>query len=197
MSYNDINYARSMDALTDTSATAYGDECLAFEGYLVRQGRATGTQLKYGQALAAFGVWLDGRLPAALASDQIDQYLQWWQADFVGRHGRSPSRATYRSQVCALRAFFAWLERFDLLVNAEGTQVPNPMRRITAPAAEQRANDWLRPAEDRALLGVECSQQERMVVLLLRWTGLRRGGGDAPHRGRRRCHVGRGVPRRA
>jgi integrase/recombinase XerD len=160
---------------TDTPATAFGDQCRAFEGYLARQGRATGTQLKYGQALEFFGVWLDGRSPAALACDEIDQYLQSWQSGFVSRRGRLPSSATYRAQISALRAFYAWLERFDYLRDLDGRAVPNPMRRITAPAVEQRANDWLRPHEDRALLGVDCNGQERIILQLLRWSGLRVG----------------------
>ena len=151
------------------------DSCRAFVGYLGRQGRAPGTQLKYGLALAAFGAWLDGRNAAALASDEIDEYLESWQATFVLRNGRSPSSATYRAQVSALRAFYAWLERFDHLRDVDGRAVPDPMRRITAPPVEQRANDWLRPHEDTALLGVECNAQERIILQLLRWSGLRVG----------------------
>jgi integrase len=49
------------------------------------------------------------------------------------------------------------------------------MRQIVAPPAEQRVNDWLRPAEDNALLTVDSNPQERIVVWLLRWTGLRVG----------------------
>jgi integrase/recombinase XerD len=148
---------------------------LAFEGYLARQGRAAGTLLKYGHALSQFEAYLDGRLPGELASEDLDRYLDSWRLQFVRTHGRWPSTATYRAQVCALRAFFKWLEQFDLLRDAEGLPTSNPMRRISAPAAEQKANDWLRPSEDRALLSVECSAQEQIVVWLLRWTGLRVG----------------------
>ena len=156
-------------------APTHEDSCRAFVGYLGRQGRAPGTQLKYGQALAAFGAWLDGRHAAALASDEIDQYLESWQATFVLWNGRSPSSATYRAQVSALRSFYAWLERFDHLRDLDGRPVPNPMRRIMAPPVEQRANDWLRPHEDTALLDVECNAQERIILQLLRWSGLRVG----------------------
>ena len=73
----------------------------------------------------------------------------------------------------------AWLERFDLLRGDDGALLPNPMRAVEAPRVEQRANDWLRPAEDQALLGVDCNAQERIIIWLLRWTGLRVG--EATH----------------
>jgi integrase/recombinase XerD len=94
---------------------------------------------------------------------------------FVRRHGRWPAPATYRAQVTGLRAFFGWLDRFDLLRDAGGALAPNPMRQILAPSVEQRPNDWLRPAEDTALLSMDCNPQEKIIVALLRWTGLRVG----------------------
>jgi integrase len=147
----------------------------SFDVYLGRQGRSSRTRLKYGQVLAGFGRWLGPRPPGTLRPEDIDQYLQAWQHGFVHRHGRWPSRATYRAQVAGLRAFFAWLERFELLRDVGGGLVANPMRQIVAPPVEQRRNDWLRAAEDQALLTVECSPHERIVVWLLRWTGLRVG----------------------
>jgi integrase len=152
-----------------------GELRTAFDGYLMRQARSPRTRLKYGQVLLGFDRWLGARSPGELRSDEVDLYLQSWQQMFMQRYARWPSRATYRAQVAALRAFFAWLERFDLLRNTEGIPVANPMRRIFAPPAEQRANDWLRPAEDAALLAVDCNPQEQLVVWLLRWTGLRVG----------------------
>jgi integrase len=47
------------------------------------------------------------------------------------------------------------------------------MRKIQPPKAQPVENDWLRPAEDRALLACEGSLQERFLVALLRWSGLR------------------------
>ncbi len=44
---------------------------------------------------------------------------------------------------------------------------------VVAPSAEQRPNDFLRPIEDAALLSAPLPPQERIVVWLLRWTGLR------------------------
>ena len=59
--------------------------------------------------------------------------------------------------------------------DAEGVLVPNPMRQIIVPPVEQKPNDSLRPAEDAALLEIECNPQEQIVVQLLRWYKLRVG----------------------
>jgi integrase len=47
------------------------------------------------------------------------------------------------------------------------------MEGVLAPTLEQRANDFLRPIEDAALLGCGSPPAERIVIWLLRWTGLR------------------------
>jgi integrase/recombinase XerD len=47
------------------------------------------------------------------------------------------------------------------------------MRKILPPKAQPTSNDWLRPTEDQALLHCEGSLQERFLISLLRWTGLR------------------------
>src|SRR5439155_492066 len=45
--------------------------------------------------------------------------------------------------------------------------------RLACPAAPPAVNDWLRPAEDEALLACPGTLQERFSVALLRWSGLR------------------------
>ncbi len=102
-------------------------------------------------------------------------YLARWRAGFVARYGRMPSPATYRNRVNALRALYSWLDRFDLLQDDCGTTIPNPMRQVFAPRVERRRNDWLRPAEDAALMNCPATPTERIVVALLRWTGMRVG----------------------
>jgi integrase/recombinase XerD len=47
------------------------------------------------------------------------------------------------------------------------------MRKILPPRSEPTSNDWLRPAEDQALLRCNGSLQERFLIALLRWSGLR------------------------
>jgi integrase len=146
----------------------------AFVEYLERVGRAQSTQLIYGgvgeDLLAA-----TTRSITTLTAAEIDAYLSQWRTSFIERHRRLPCPATYRNRVNALRAFYSWLERFDLLRDPEGALVANPMRWVDAPRVEQRANDWLRPAEDRALMSAPIPDHERFIVVLLRWTGLRVG----------------------
>ena len=78
-----------------------------------------------------------------------------------------------RGTIGALRVFFAYLEQAELLVGADGSPRRNPMRTIDAPPCPQRPNDFLRPHEDRALLNAECPHHHRIVVWLLRYTGVR------------------------
>lgn len=146
----------------------------AFLEYLERVGRAESTRLVYARAVEDL-LGASGCSPTAMTSADLDAYLSQWRRLFVHRVGRAPSPATYRNRVNALRAFYAWLERFELLRDAQGALVANPMRWIDAPRVEQRTNDWLRPAEDRALMVAPVPDHERFVVDLLRWTGLRVG----------------------
>ena len=69
--------------------------------------------------------------------------------------------------------FFAYLEQTDLLIGCDGIRGRNPLRSIHSPASPQRPNDFLRPYEDRALLNVDVPQHHRVIVWLLRYTGLR------------------------
>jgi site-specific recombinase XerD len=98
--------------------------------------------------------------PGDLTAVEIDAYLSRWRTGFELRYGRSPSAATYRNRVESLRAFYAWMERFDHLRAADGTLRQNPMRWVDAPRVDQRANDWLRPSEDQALLAASVPPHE-------------------------------------
>jgi integrase len=111
----------------------------------------------------------------ALSASDIDVHLGEWRRGFWTTHGRMPCPATYRNKVNALRAFFGWLERFDLLRDELAAPLPNPMRQVIAPRVEQKRIDWLRPHEDAALLACPMTATERIVVWLLRWTGIRVG----------------------
>ena len=112
-------------------------------------------------------------MDSAPTSLDIDLFLSSREAAIEARTGRRPSRATIRAQIAALRSFFLFLERSGVLADGEGRPMPNPMTAIVAPTLEQRPNDFLRPLEDRALLDCGSPPAERLVVWLLRWTGLR------------------------
>jgi len=145
----------------------------AFDSYLARQARTASTRRKYGEALAAYSRWLGQRAPGDVDAGEIDRYLEHWRRHFQVCHGRPPASASYRAQINALRAFYAYLDRFDLITDPSGQPRPDPMRKIQPPKAEPVENDWLRPAEDHALLSCPGSLQERFLVALLRWSGLR------------------------
>jgi integrase len=150
-----------------------GDEILtAYESSLVRQGRADATRKKYVQGARAFVDWSGDRLESLTTVD-IDLFLSRWERSFEEQTGRRPRRATVRGRICALRSFFSYLDRTGLLEDEAGRSVKNPMDGILAPTVEQRPNDFLRPIEDAALLECCSPPAERIVVWLLRWTGLR------------------------
>jgi integrase len=145
----------------------------AYEAALARQGRAPATLKKYSPVVRTFLDWADrqgNRLPTTL---DIDLFLTRREAELEARMGRRPRRSTVRAQIAALRSFFLYLERSGLLVDVDGRAVTNPMTAVVAPTVEQRPNDFLRPLEDAALLECALPPAERIVVWLLRWTGLR------------------------
>ena len=144
-----------------------------FEGRLVRLGRAPATSIKYRQALNRFEEWLGERPLSSIGPAQIEEFLDWWWKEFERVRGRAPGAHTQRNLIAALKAFFRYLEHLDLLKDDDGRLLRNPAHRVEAPRVEQRSNDWLHSEDDERLLFVDCSAQERMIVWLLRWTGLR------------------------
>jgi integrase len=147
----------------------------AFLSYLERVGRAAGTRDVYSRAVSNLLAVSGAKQLTALTTAEIDAYLATWRKEFRRTHGRPPSPSTYRNRVNAIRALYAWMERFDLLRDARGMLLPNPRRALDAPRVDRRANDWLRSAEDRALLSAPIPDHERFIVMLLRWSGLRVG----------------------
>ncbi len=145
----------------------------SFDSYLARQARTDGTRRKYREAINHYSDWLDGRPPGTRTTAEIDRYLEHWRDRFQHQHRRPPANATYRAQINALRAFYSYLDRISLITNHFGQPAPDPMRNITPPRTTPTSNDWLRPAEDHALLTCPGSLQERFLIHLLRWSGLR------------------------
>ena len=144
------------------------DLAAAFDQHLQGKNRAAGTRIKYQHALRTFAAWVGETDPAELTAAQLETYLAVWSANFEAKTGRSPSPATRKAQVVALRAFYAYLDRIDLLNN-----VKNPARLLEAPHVPQKPIDCLSADEDEALLAAPYTEAERIIVWLLRWTGLR------------------------
>jgi integrase len=151
----------------------------AFASYLQRQGRAQGTSVRYLRVIGHYNQWLDNQRPASVDAAQLDRYLDGWRSQVEAQLGRAPALASYRGQINALRAYYAYLDRFNHLVDNEGRQLPDPTRKLEPPRIQTPSNDWLRPAEDEALLACPGSLQERFLIGLLRYTGLRIGEATA------------------
>jgi integrase/recombinase XerD len=84
-----------------------------------------------------------------------------------------------RGTIGVLRIFFAYLEQAEFLVGSDGTPRRNPVRTIDAPRCPQRPNDFLRAHEDRALVNADCPHHHRIIVWVLRYTGVRVAGAQA------------------
>jgi integrase/recombinase XerD len=140
------------------------------DAYWARLGRdnaAAGTRTKYRQHVGAFLTWLGDRDPAAVQRAIVEEYLDAWYAK------SSPAPATVAARIAALKSFYRYLEDRELLVTPEGHELRNPVEKIKAPRRRRKSNDWLGDDEDKALLSAKTTEQERIVVWLLRWSGLR------------------------
>jgi integrase/recombinase XerD len=144
-----------------------------FESHLKGEGAPRSTRRKYRQNVAHFIKWLDGRDPVAMKRREIKGYLEEWQERHEDEHDKPLKPRTVKGRICALKSFYAYLDARDLLVDAEGHEIRNPMDGIKAPKIKRKPNDWLREEEDQALLRAEMNRQERIVIFLLRWSGLR------------------------
>jgi site-specific recombinase XerD len=145
----------------------------SFDGYLRRRGRAFSTRQQYAYSLRGFADWLGMSVVGDLTPANLELFLSHWEAAFRTRHGHAPQPSTMRGTIGALRVFFSYLEQAELLTGTDGSPRRNPMRTIDAPHCPQRPNDFLRPHEDRALLNADCPHHHRIVVWLLRYTGVR------------------------
>jgi len=145
----------------------------SFDGHLRRRGRADSTRRQYTHSLRRFSDWLGQRGVGDLTPADLELFLTNWEASFQAHHGHLPRPATMRGVIGALRVFFAYLEQTGLLVDGTGVARRNPTRTIEIPTCPQRPNDFLRPHEDRALLNADCPHHHRIIVWLLRYTGIR------------------------
>jgi integrase/recombinase XerD len=144
-----------------------------FESHLRGEGTASSTRRKYRQNLAHFVNWLDGGDPVTLKRGEIKGYLEEWQELYEEEHDKPLAARTIKSRINALKSFYAYLDARDLLVDDNGREIRNPMDGIKAPKIKRKPNDWLREEEDHAMLAAEMNRQERIVIFLLRWSGVR------------------------
>jgi site-specific recombinase XerD len=147
----------------------------AFFVYLKRRQRAASTIERWQPELRRFLEWAGDRKLAEITPQEIEfGFLTVWEQEFEQRNGRPPSANSLRAVIQALASFYRFLERFDYLVDENGQRLRNPALALEAPTIKPAAElDWLKAEEDDALLAVEMNQRERIIVSLLRMTGLR------------------------
>jgi integrase/recombinase XerD len=130
----------------------------AFESYLGMR-RSEGTRTKYVQHLRDFEQWAGDRSLDSITAQAIEfEYLGPWASGVTA--------ATLRNRISALRAFYDFAERFDYVER-------NVMRKIESPARDDKMGNWLRPEQDAAMQDAVATPIERIIVMLLRYTGLR------------------------
>lgn len=149
-----------MESLTDAESAL-----AAYCSWLKRH-RKPGTRKTYEPRLAAFVNWVGDRSWNEVSAKEIDQYLRGWWDAYEARYGKRPSQNTYRNVIGTLASFYEYLESQDYVMR-------NPMARVERVKGHRPKNDWLREWEDNAMLAAVRSPQERIVVALFRWTGVR------------------------
>jgi integrase/recombinase XerC len=161
--------------LADLSSRELKSLIEAFFAYLHRRRKSPNTLKRWRPELRRFLEWADGRQLAEITSQELEfGFLTEWEGDFRSRNGREPSPNSVRAVVQALVCFYAFLDRFDFLVDGEGRRLRNPALVLEAPAIRPAAElDWLRADEDDAVSCIQLSERERIVLFFLRMTGLR------------------------
>jgi integrase/recombinase XerD len=147
----------------------------AFFGHLRYRKKAEGTLKQWRPPLRGFTEWAGDRSPGSVTTHEIESFLSYWIASFEGRNKREPSDHWIKNVIVALRSLYKYLNDYGLLLD-DGRPVRNPMLPIQPPTPDPKVNDWLRRSEDEALLSAFFkTEDERIIVWFLRWTGLRLG----------------------
>lgn len=142
----------------------------AFERRLVRDGKSPGTAAKYRQHADVFVSWLADKDPADATRADLEDYLDEW---FVAA---SPSRSTHRLRIASIKSFYDFLESKGFMTDpVSGRELASPAAKLKAPSRERKPIEWLHADEDGAMLDAVATPHERIVIWLLRWTGLRTG----------------------
>ena len=149
----------------------------AFLANLRRRGKAARTITRWSVELNRFVVWMGDRELHEIGAGELELgFLSEWEAAFRDRNGRAPALNSTRAVVQAIRSFYAFMDRFGLLVDADGGLIRNPALALELPVIPVKPElDWLRAEEDGALLSCPMNVREDIVIFLLRMTGLRLG----------------------
>ncbi len=149
----------------------------AFLANLRRRGKAARTIKRWSVELDRFVAWVGDRELHEIDAGALELgFLTEWEAAFRDRNGRAPALNSTRAAIQAVKSFYAFMDRFGLLVDADGGLIRNPALALELPVIPVKPElDWLRAEEDNALLSCSMSAREDIVVFFLRMTGLRLG----------------------
>lgn len=149
----------------------------AFLTNLRRRGKAPRTIKRWSVELDRLVAWVGERELHEIDAGALElSFLTEWEAAFQDRNGRAPALNSTRAVIQAVKSFYAFLDRFGLLVDADGGLIRNPALALELPTIPVKPElDWLRAEEDEALLSCPMSAREDIIVFLLRMTGLRLG----------------------
>lgn len=139
----------------------------SFEAFLKRRGRKQSTIDLYHYPLTLFAEWAGDRDVSDFGPVDMEMYFDYFEVAFAQRNdGAAPATNTRRKHFQGLQAFWKWATDYDLVEKS-------PMRQMEAPPVYRKANDWLRPDEDRKVLDACLTPDEYLAIFLLRFTGLR------------------------
>jgi site-specific recombinase XerD len=96
-----------------------------------------------------------------------------WSELFERRRGHSPSTSYVRSLRLALRGLFRFADVFDLLVDAAGVELRNPLRSLEVPGSATPNIATVSTESEARILAAAHTPRQRIIVPFLRWTGLR------------------------
>jgi integrase/recombinase XerD len=157
------------------SPTTVQEAVEAFFGHLRYRKKTPGTIKQWRPPLRDFVHWAGTRSPASIQTHEIEGFIADWMAAFEKRNDREPSDHSIKNLIVALRSLYKYLNDYGHLLD-EGRPVRNPMLPVLPPTPAPKVNDWLRKADDEHLLaGWFKTDDERILVWFLRWTGLRLG----------------------
>ena len=149
----------------------------AFLTNLRRRGKAPRTITRWSVELDRFVAWVGERKLYEIDAAALELgFLSDWESAFRDRNGRAPSLNSTRAVVQAVKSFYGFMERFGLLVDANGGLIRNPALALDLPVIPVKPElDWLHGEDDQALLACPMNAREDIVVFFLRLTGLRLG----------------------
>ncbi len=155
-------------------STPVHDLVRAYEGSLRRRGYAASSRDRNGHYLRDFAQWAGERDPGQITASQIELgFIAEWCDQFERRNGRAPKPRTVRNMIGQLRVLYAFADKFDLLVDADGRPARNPMTKIDPPRVKRQIKAWLTPDEYDRLLAAAATEDERFLIAWLGMSAMR------------------------